>query len=263
MAAISFERAVEVFVRGFCFTRSYTSPYRAERVDGAWVMRDAPEKKRDRRVEEFVGYGLSPIEWAGIARKNAHSEVFRICAMLLPDEDDSVLRNGFRDLQYRLMVTEDFFAHNLESIANIESEYAVTRVSSSEEAQQLAKTARRRQILPKHIEANPAPVRQYVAKDGEKVIGWAQSIVLEDACWCSNVFVKPEYRRKGAARAMLSRLLVDDRQSGAVASVLLASHAGSKLYPTMGYEKIGRLYMFTPPRRICESTRNLRSGDPI
>src|SRR5881275_2360423 len=37
--------AVEVFVRGYAFTRSFTYPYHPERVDGVWVVRDAPRKK--------------------------------------------------------------------------------------------------------------------------------------------------------------------------------------------------------------------------
>ena len=71
MSVISFERAVEVFVRGFCFTRSLTSPYLPEQIDGVWVMRDHPDKKRYRRVEEFVGHGVTAHQWAQIAIKRA------------------------------------------------------------------------------------------------------------------------------------------------------------------------------------------------
>lgn len=62
------------------------------------------------------------------------------------------------------------------------------------------------------------------------------------------MFVKAEYRRRGIARALLTRMLRDDRAAGTAASVLLASHAGSALYPTVGYETIGALLMFAPPK---------------
>jgi hypothetical protein len=43
-------------------------------------------------------------------------------------------------------------------------------------------------------------------------------------------------------------MLADDKARGAQANVLLASHAGAKLYPAVGYETIGKLLIFGPPR---------------
>ena len=48
-------------------------------------------------------------------------------------------------------------------------------------------------------------------------------------------------------------MLRDDRAAGSKASMLLASHTGGKLYPTVGYETIGELLMFGPPRRLAAS----------
>src|SRR5579871_3687679 len=47
--AMTIEQAIEVFVRGFTFTRSFTYPYQAEQVEGAWVMRDAYRPRGDYR----------------------------------------------------------------------------------------------------------------------------------------------------------------------------------------------------------------------
>jgi hypothetical protein len=44
-------------------------------------------------------------------------------------------------------------------------------------------------------------------------------------------------------------MLRDDRAAGASAGVLLASHTGAKLYPSVGYEQIGTLLLFTPRKR--------------
>src|SRR5437667_7640856 len=101
---ITFERAVEVFVRGFCFTRSYTHPYLAERADSSWVMRDAPRISGDVRVEEFVGHDLSAEKFADIAIRHARGP-FRLCAILRDGEDSAAIRAGFRRLNFRLMTT--------------------------------------------------------------------------------------------------------------------------------------------------------------
>lgn len=77
---------------------------------------------------------------------------------------------------------------------------------------------------------------------------WVRSIGVGDATWCSNIYVKPEFRRRGIARALLSQMLHDDRSAGAQQAVLLASHTGAKLYPVVGYEQIGTLLVYTPPK---------------
>ena len=43
-------------------------------------------------------------------------------------------------------------------------------------------------------------------------------------------------------------MLRDDRARGSKCSVLTASHTGALLYPRMGYERIGTLFMFAPSR---------------
>jgi predicted acetyltransferase len=103
-------------------------------------------------------------------------------------------------------------------------------------------------VLPEHLDPD-APLRQYVALvDGEPV-GWVRSIAVAGAAWCSSMYVQPAFRRRGIARAMLARMLRDDRAGGADAAVLLASHAGAKLYPVVGYEQIGTLLLYRPGRR--------------
>jgi hypothetical protein len=43
-------------------------------------------------------------------------------------------------------------------------------------------------------------------------------------------------------------MLRDDRARGSKRSVLTASHTGALLYPRVGYERIGTLFMFAPKR---------------
>jgi GNAT superfamily N-acetyltransferase len=115
-------------------------------------------------------------------------------------------------------------------------------------ANRLAKAARSRQILPQHFAAD-APLRQYVALIADELVGWVRSIGVGDATWCADMVVKPEFRRRGIARAMLCRMLREDRAHGAQNAVLLASHTGARLYPVVGYEVIGELLILTPKMR--------------
>ena len=54
------QQAMEVFARGFAFTRSFTHPYLPERVGDLWVVRDGPRKKGDFRREEWIAQGVTP-----------------------------------------------------------------------------------------------------------------------------------------------------------------------------------------------------------
>jgi predicted acetyltransferase len=86
--------------------------------------------------------------------------------------------------------------------------------------------------------------------DGGAMLGWVRSIAAGDgARWCSNMYVLPQHRRRGIGRAMLCRMLRDDRKLGASLAVLTASHTGAKLYTSVGYQQIATLYLFTPRKR--------------
>ena len=93
--------AVEVFARGFAFTRSFTHPYLAERAGPLWVVRDAPRKRGNYRNEEWIGSDVAPKEIDRIARKHTRGR-FAICALHGIDESDESLRSEFKELDYRL-----------------------------------------------------------------------------------------------------------------------------------------------------------------
>ena len=242
------DHAIEVFARGFCFTRSFTHPYVAERIGPLWVVRDAPRHRpHEYRREEWIAHGVAPQAVDHIARKHTRGS-FAICAIVASDEADGVVRTGYKALGYRLGATEALMAHRLRRIPHCDAPAAVERVRTTKLADELAKAAGTRQILSEHL-THDTIIRQYVASIDGKLVGWVRSIVVGDATWCSNMYVKPAFRRRGIARAMLCRTLRDDRKYGAKTAVLLASHAGAKLYPVVGYEQIGTLLLFTPSRK--------------
>ena len=245
----SIEHAIEVFLRGFTFVRSATHPYLAERVGGVWVMRDEERRTGEYRNEEWVVYGVKPNDADEVARKHTRGrfELSVIHEVRKPDED---LRSGYRDLGYRLGTTEPLMVHRLKKIPNFTAPAGVEikRVLTAKMAARLAKTTKSRPILAQDLQKD-SRLRQYVAVMGEKIVGWVKSIEAGDSRWCSHMRVLPNFRRRGIGRAMLCRMLRDDRSGGAKGGVLLSSHAGAKLYPIVGYEQIATLYLFTPRKK--------------
>jgi GNAT superfamily N-acetyltransferase len=238
------QRAIEVFARGFCFTRSFTHPYLAERIGKVWVVRDAPRKQGDYRREEWIACGVAPSKIDQIAREQTRGR-FAVCAIYGVNESDEDLRSDFKKLNYRLGTTEAVMVHELKRIPRFDKPVEILRVTANELADKLNKAAKSRQVLPEHL-SKDSPLHQYVAIEDDKAVGWVRSINVGHATWCSNMYVDPKYRRRGIARAMMTKMLIDDRKSGSELAVLTASHVGAKLYPVVGYKQIGTLMLYTP-----------------
>ena len=198
-------------------------------------------------LREWVTCGLAPRLVHDTIRTRSRGR-HAISAIHPDGTSDEEVRSGFKSLGYRLGVTEPFMVHPLRSNPRVAEPAVIERVRTVELAQRLAKAARRRQIRPDDLHED-APQRQYVALIDEVLVGWVGSIVVGDATWCQNMYVAPEFRRRGIARAMLCRMLRDDRAHGATLAVLLASHTGAKLYPVVGYRQIGTLLLLTPAKR--------------
>ena len=152
-----------------------------------------------------------------------------------------------RSLGYRLLATEGFFVQRLKRIPKPPSPVPIERVRTPELAAQLGKATRSRPISDSLL-GDDAPFRQYVALDGEDIVGRVRSVDAVGATWCADMHVNASHRRRGIGQALLCRMLRDDRARGSKCSVLTASHTGALLYPRVGYERIGTLFMFVPRR---------------
>jgi len=241
------EFAIEVFVRGHAAGRSRTHPYEVARVGPVWVMRDA-ERKNPRlyRKEEWIAYRTDPTRVDAIARREARGRFF-VCDMVAEGEPDGRARAAYKALGYRLLFTEGFFVQRLQRIARQPSPLPIERVRTPAMAAQLGKVTRTRPIADALL-GKDAPFRQYVALDGEKIVGRVRSVDAAGATWCADMYVDLSHRRRGIGRSLLGRMLRDDKARGSKCSVLTASHTGALLYPHVGYERIGTLLIFAPRR---------------
>jgi GNAT superfamily N-acetyltransferase len=207
----------------------------------------APRKKPgDYRKEEWIAHDVAPKEVDAIARRCSRGRFF-VCALLREGEPDEPTRSAYKALGYRLLATEGFFVQRLKRIPRLPSPVPIERVRTPALAERLGKVTRRRPIS-REFFGDDSPFRQYVALDGQDIVGRVRSVDAAGATWCADMYVSTSHRRRGIGRALLSRLLRDDRASGSKCSVLTASRTGALLYPHVGYERIGTLYMFAPRR---------------
>ncbi len=251
--------AIEIFVQGYCFGRSLTYPHIASQVEGLWWLRDAERPNpRDYRKEEWVAFDVSAEEVDRVAKLYSRGR-YVVCAASRELQLDAVLRDQYKRLGYRLLTTEPMFVHALKRIPRVgpsesgnahgvESDCSIARiclVDTCELAERFAKASRSRVLVAEQIIAT-APFRQYVALFEEAIVGWVRSVTVGNCTWVANMHVDENLRRRGIGSSLLERLLRDDRKLGVRQSVLLATRAGAKLYPKLGYRQIGTMYIFAP-----------------
>ncbi|SDT24913.1 GNAT family N-acetyltransferase [Actinopolymorpha singaporensis] len=257
-----FSRAVEVFARGYAFVRSATHPYLCERVEGsgtAWVLRDAPRRdpRRGRR-EEWVGHGPAAADLDALAGAHARTH-FALSVIRRLEEPDGPLRSAYKSRGFRFRGAEPLMIHRLGLMPSPPAARTAegtlvrtTRVTTPALAERLGAVTRRRPLGPEFL-AEDSPQRQYAALAGAEIVGWVSSVVVRFAdgsvaTWCADMYVAAEHRRRGIARALLARMLRDDRKHASTASVLTASRAGAELYRSAGYDQLGELLLFQPPK---------------
>lgn len=250
----SLPEAIAAFVAGHCFNRSKTHPYEFERIENLWRLHDAPRRNpADRRKEEWVAYRQDPSVVDRVARRHAGGRYF-ICHVLDEAVSDAPLRAAYKALGYRLLATEPFFVHTLARLPKTASPATITRVVDADLAARLGKAAKSKPLLPQFF-APDSPLKQYAALWGDDpkrsdIVGWVASIATRHGAWCCNLYVLQSRRRQGIGAALLEKMLRDLKKEGAPASVLLASHTGALLYPQLGYQRLGQLFIYAPPKAL-------------
>jgi len=237
---MTLETAIEISVRAFSEGKSYSCPYLLDRVDGLWVMHDPPGKRYPRKTE-VMSVGLRPEETVARVRKLSLGWHF-LCHIHPPEESFNDIRRAYKSLGYRAIATEWVFASDLSHVPIKESEPPVRLIRTQAEFDSVKQVAaRKRKFRPRW--------RLYGVWDDDREYGWVASVPVGENNWVFGLEVFPEYRGRGFGTALMSKLLQDDMALGVKTSVLIASSDGARLYPHLGYEKIGVLQMFCPVKR--------------
>ena len=81
-----------------------------------------------------------------------------------------------------------------------------------------------------------------VAKDDDKIIGFAMCWFVMDECHIGNIAVHPDYRKKGVATKLLNELLKDSKKEHGTNNYLLevriSNEPAISLYKKLGFEEL-------------------------
>lgn len=247
---MTLDEAVQVFGRGFSFTRSFTKPFEFVQEGPLLVMRDALPRERRTRVDEILAVSLPAVKTAAaIGEYNPHR--FLLCTINGMEDNPKSVKSDYKEQGFRALRSEPFFVWDIRDVSISEPAFDVRQISNLEGAELVKQAEGKRQIRPRDLaESDPTLVLFAAWEDGVPV-GWVKSIRTHPhAAWVSNLRVAHTHRRRGIGSALMQAMLRHDQERGVTHSVLLASSTGALLYPSLGYKQIGLLQMFSPIREL-------------
>jgi GNAT superfamily N-acetyltransferase len=237
---MTLDQAIEVSVRGFAAGKSLYYPYAITDLGGLYHLHDDPPRKNARKQEVFA-VDRSPEEIVETLREAGIGWHF-LCDVTPSCLDLKARKAAYKALGYRAVATEWVFVHDLREIPVFDSDPPVRLVRTAEEWATIPQDTGQKR---RWVDA----FRQYALWDDAAAYGWGESRQYGMHAYTSNIFVPETYRGRGYGRAVMSRLLQDDRELGLEGNALIASTAGARLYPHLGYELVGTLQMFCPSKR--------------
>jgi ribosomal protein S18 acetylase RimI-like enzyme len=243
---MTIEQAVEAQIQSSLFMSSFGDHREVVKVGGLQVVRDAPGRKRPPRRESIIVSGVYPEEAVATVRAYGPSH-WALCIVEPTSADHDALKEEYKALGYRLNIRFPFFVRDLERPVEVPHRFAIERVTDSRLADEVARVKGRKLPPIETLQGDDAKVRVYAAVPSDGPSGWVMSIrATRTENWVSDLYVLPEYRRRGLGEQLLRRMLIDDALLGVKHSVLLSSSDGEGLYRRLGYEQIGLMQIFTP-----------------
>lgn len=247
------DAAIDVFLRSFAFTRSFTAPAEFVREGSAGELRVVRDVRGDTpaRSEEIFAFAWALDAKAVLKRVRAYVEHanYRLCVFHRLDQTPDAVRASYKPLGFRPRVTETLFVRPLTDLPTAGASFDIQRVTTPEQHEHVRAVTRYRQLNPEHVADPKSPVRLYYIDHDGKAAAMVRSVHLQkQSSYVAGLWTLAEHRRRGMATALMCRMLADDAASGAKHSVLMASTAGALLYPKLGYVPLAQLQVFTPLR---------------
>lgn len=235
------ETAWQIFLSGFtdtAFARRVATRFRAGPLQ---AVHFAEGETTGAPFAEFFAHGCDPAE--ALAAVAASRPPARHYLTVL--EDRPGLREPLERGGLRLDDTETLMALDLAAAELPAAGEEAARISGAEAAawHNANDPQGLRWVLPDNL-ADPRMVHYGLARGGQ-LLARGRNLHLDgEHSYVSRVYTAASHRGQGLGRALMARLLADDRARGARWSVLTASGMGERLYARLGYRALGTILIF-------------------
>jgi GNAT superfamily N-acetyltransferase len=235
------ELAWSLLIAGFtdtAFARRAAMRFRAGPLE---AVRFAEGEVTGAPFAEFFAYGCDPAEaLAAVAASRPPQRHYLTVLEDRPGLQETIERGGFRLDDTEALMALDLAAAPLPAPA---WEVSVLRAVEAAEWHNANDPQGTRWALPDNL-ADPRMAHYALVRD-ERLLARGRNFHLGAShSYVSRVYTAEAHRGQGRARALMARLLADDRARGARWSVLMASRMGEPLYARLGYRALGTILIF-------------------
>lgn len=229
------EQAIAAFAKAHSRIRSIYYPCSCDRVGESFILKDVPPRDNARKTEIITTH-CDPDSIRGLV-KGWH---FVTVASPL-DTDAEQIKQSFKSGGYRALSSEKVFIHDLLDMAKPVAQSLVREVNEKNFALIPQTAIRKRKLC--------EGVRHFAIWDEARDYGWVSSLAVDGIGYVSDLFVYEEFRRRGYGTELMRALVLAQNAEGLRLSVCIASTAGARVYPRVGYLEVGRLQIFCPAKR--------------
>lgn len=83
----------------------------------------------------------------------------------------------------------------------------------------------------------------YIVEIDHEPIAHGRFSIIEDEAFLFNIFTRESFRGQGVAKSLCLRMLVDAKRFGMKRSYLMSNEPGHRLYRSLGYRDLARVYV--------------------
>jgi len=246
---LGLEEATKVFGHGFATVRSQVSPREYVCLGRLSAIRDVPGiRKVDKRNPEVIAVGLTPNEILAELKSRIEGRYF-LCFIAGMVGETLKTKNELKLFGFRALRSEPFFVREVGNEPAFEQPLVIRQVLTQDDLDRIRRTSGKKGLLLEQLHKESPTHRIFVAIENDEAVGYVTSVpTFNNMNWVSSLYVANSYRRRGIGAALMKTMLANDSHHGVKNSVLVSSRQGARLYPKLGYEQIGTLHMFSPPK---------------
>jgi GNAT superfamily N-acetyltransferase len=250
---LTLPHAIDVVAAALALNRSIVQPAEVVRHGPLWIMRDADARPGKGRREEIFAFGAPPAEVVRAVQDYGPHGNYALEPFIALGDDTEATKRAYKSLGYRLSYSETLFVCPLRGRAPAGGAWDVRRITTLEQARRVTLEIfgkANRKLRPEDLTGARPKMRYYCVEVDGQAVAVARSLMPRSGVtWLHDVHTVPDYRRRGIATALIDHILMEDARLGSRHSVLLASEAGSKVYPGLGYQLRAILQIYNPLRK--------------
>lgn len=153
------------------------------------------------------------------------------------------LPDGVTQLGYRYLYPEVLMEMDLAKFQAVElPKYVCKRVVSRERAEYINQLFEDVVVYPSRVEETD--LHTYVVEINQEPIAHGRFSLINGCACLVNMFTRQSFRGQGVAKSLCIRMLEEAKSLGATKSYLMSNDLGHRLYRSLGYQDLARVYVY-------------------